>query len=157
MSAGRAGIASASLTALIAFCLLILTGCTTAPDGPPAPVTPTIQTTQLTDVAAGDCYDPAEPDTVVLIDCSEPHAFEVFASFVQDGPSYPGTALDATASEQCERAFGTFVGVEFAASELVLRYVKPSRATWEQGDREVLCAVAEPSGAATGTLAGAAR
>jgi len=149
---------TALAAAILAFAAL-LTGC--AAGVSPAPETsvptPTETTTPLTDLAVGDCYDQAGQGVVLVLDCADPHSFEVFASLLVDAPEYPTDTLETTATDRCRTAFGSFIGLEYDASELSLRYVAPSDTTWEQGDREVLCIVADPAGRTTGSLAGALR
>lgn len=146
------------LAVVLAATAALLAGCAT---GAPSEATPTPSpsetTTALTDVEAGDCYDAAGPGVVLVIDCAERHSFEVFASLLLDAPEYPADTLAATASGRCSTAFADFIGVEYDASELALRTVAPSAATWDRGDREVLCVVSDPAGPTTGSLAGALR
>jgi len=137
---------------------ILLSACA-IPSGSPNPTpspTSTIDATAFTDLAAGSCYDPIDVASVETIDCAKPHRFEVFASFVLPDSEYPGDTLDATASQQCRTAFSAFIGIDFDASALSLRYIGPSRATWAEGDREVLCVAFDPDGATTGSLANTA-
>lgn len=88
-------------------------------------------------VAVGECYVPGSrpgPGS-----CTAPGAVEVYAVHVHTGSSWPGDpVLDAYAQERC--AAGPAVSYEGE-----LRYAYPSAATWANGDREVLCAVGQPS------------
>ena len=147
--------AAASIVAITA----LLAGCTmTSESAPETPTpTPTETTTPLTDIAAGDCYDLAGPGRVVIVDCADPHSFEVFASLLLDAPQYPADTLAATATGRCRAAFSAFIGLEYDSSELALHYVAPSETTWDQGDREVLCIVTDPAGRTRGSLAGVLR
>jgi len=142
----------------IALCALALAGCAQVEaDVLPTPSpTPSDTSTPLTDIAAGDCYDESGASVLVL-DCDEPHDFEVFATLLLEDATYPAETLAATATARCRTAFSAFIGLEYDASELALRYVAPSAATWKQGDREVLCIVHDPAGATTGSLADALR
>jgi len=137
---------------------VLLAGCAAgpAPAETPSP-TPTETTTALTDLAAGECYDQAGQGVVLVLDCGEAHTYEVFASLLLDADEYPRDTLEATARERCRTAFSAFVGLEYDASELALRFVAPSAATWDQGDREVLCVVSDPAARTTGSLADALR
>jgi len=146
-----------ALGMLPAVAALLLAGCTGPEPAPTGTPDPTAETTSLTDVVAGDCTDEAERARVRVVDCAEPHDAEVFASFVLTEPAYDRDAIGASATIGCEEAFGAFVGLEFEASELGLRYVAPSEATWAQGDREVLCVVFDPAGTTAGTLEGSVR
>ena len=136
----------------------LLAGCasTAAPTDSIAP-TPTDTTTPFTAVQAGDCFDEVDGDSVEIVDCESTHGYEVFASLLVADGDYDRTAIGAEAKARCLASFGTFVGIEYDASVLALRYVAPSRDTWDQGDREVLCLVFDPEGPTEGSLAGAAR
>ncbi len=142
----------------------LLAGCSGFPwqsaDEIPTPTptpTPTIDSRPYTDLGAGDCYDSINASSAEVIGCAQPHTFEVFASFVLPDPEYPGDAMKAPASQQCKTAFAAFVGVDFDASALSLRYIGPSRATWGEGDREVLCVVFDPGQTTSGSLANTGR
>jgi hypothetical protein len=136
----------------------LLAGCagTAAPTTSSAP-TPTDSTTPLTTVQAGDCFDEVDGDSVDILDCGSAHGYEVFASLLVADGDYSQATIGTEAEARCRDAFGTFVGLEYDASALGLRYVAPSRQTWAQGDREVLCVVFDPDGPTTGTLAAAGR
>jgi len=154
----RTALAAGLAAGLLAIAAL-LAGCASGaplPTDTPAP-TPTETTTPLTDLAAGDCYDQAGQGVVLVLDCDEAHSYEVFASLLLDDPAYPAETLEATARDRCRTAFSAFIGIEYDASELVLRYVAPSAATWEQGDREILCVVTDPVDRTIGSLADALR
>jgi len=150
----RAGAVAAALAlaALLAGCAG--TSATPSPSGEP---TPSDATTPLTAVEAGDCYDEADADSVTVVDCTTAHGYEVFASLLLADGDYVQSTISADAEARCRTAFGTFIGLEFDASALGLRYVAPSERTWEQGDREVLCVAFDPAGPTGGSLAGAAR
>ena len=149
----RTGLAAAALSLTV-----LLTGCTVAP-APTESAAPTQRatTTPLTAVRAGDCYDDVDGDAVDIVDCASRHGFEVFASLRLADGDYRRRTIGSEAEARCRDAFGRFVGLEFDASALGLRYVAPSAATWAQGDREVLCVVFDPTDATVGSLAAAAR
>lgn len=106
------------------------------------------------ELAVGDCFDLAQVDsddglqitTVTLVDCDEPHRAQVFAIEQLEaaaGEPFPGTeARDETAQELCTTGFEDYVGVSVAESELVMMWLAPTEESWEEDDREVLCAVA---------------
>ena len=109
----------------------------------------------------GDCVADASlvAELVVdLVDCAEPHWFEVYASLAMlDGP-YPGDAavLDV-ADATCRSAFDDFVGVPRSESELRVERLFPTEESWTAwGDRLVTC-VLSAGGQLTGSLAGAQR
>jgi len=138
----------------------LLTGCASGSATPSTPMpspSPTESATPVTALAAGECYDPSGQGLVVVVECDVRHAFEVFASLLVEAEEYPGEAVSATAGERCTRAFEAFVGLEYDASELLLRTIAPSAATWAQGDREILCVISDPIGPVAGSLEGALR
>lgn len=140
---------------------------------------PTSETTATTvdenevsafELGIGDCFDVTERagddgavvETVTLVDCDEPHRAEVFAIETieaADTDPFPGVEeRDATAMGLCEPGFEEFVGIPAVESELALVWLAPTEESWDDGDREVTCAVS-----ATGderleeSVAGAAR
>ena len=110
------------------------------------------------DLGVGDCFDTTEVEsadglvvsTVALTECDEPHGAEVYATEsieAADTDPFPGTdARDEAARELCEPGFEEFVGRSTAESELVLLWLAPTEESWDDGDREVTCAVAAPEG-----------
>lgn len=127
---------------------------TTALSGPPADAV----AEGLRSVRAGQCFwpprdDPGAEDTAVwIVDCSTPHRHEVLDVLVYDGPvgdegRYPGSAfIQEWADERCVERFEPFVGLPWSRSELDLMMWWPSAASWERADREVVCAVFDPTG-----------
>ena len=112
-------------------------------------------------LAAGDCVaTPSLTDRVAvdLVDCADPHWFEVYASTAMlDGP-YPGdeSVLDL-ADATCRSAFEDFVGIPRAESELRVERLFPTEETWTAwGDRLVTCVLSGDE-QLTGSLAGAQR
>jgi len=110
----------------------------------------------------GDCFDdPGEVEDIVevpVVPCDEPHDNEVFAAFDLGRDDYPGPAvLQEEAFEGCVDRFDDHVGVEYAASQLLVGALQPSASGWEDGDREVVCFLYSPDGMLTGTMEGAQR
>lgn len=109
----------------------------------------------------GDCVaNPSltEDLAVDLVDCAQPHWFEIYASNAMlDGP-YPGDAsiLDF-ADATCRFAFEDFVGIARAESELRVERLFPTEQSWTAwGDRLVTCVLSAEEQLA-GSLAGAQR
>jgi hypothetical protein len=99
----------------------------------------------------GDCFnDPEDMEQVVFdvfaVPCSEPHHNEVFAvaplGSAFDG-SYPGeTALDEYSYEVCSgQLFDNYVGAAYADSSLEVFSFSPTEESWNDGDREFVCAL----------------
>lgn len=116
------------------------------------------------DLREGDCFNAGDETEISEVDgvpCTEPHAYEVFASGESGGEddAFPSDAeMDAVFASICEPAFATYVGQEFAASELNASMITPSEETWEDGDREFICIASDPSDETlTESLAGAGR
>lgn len=115
------------------------------------------------DLEVGQCFDDPESfDEVVNVDvveCAEPHDNEVFHVFDLADGDYPGEdEAEAGANDGCIAAFESFVESDFATSELDIRYLYPSAESWDDGDREVVCALFDRSGEQiTGSEEGSAR
>jgi hypothetical protein len=92
-------------------------------------------------VSVGDCI--SESGT---IDCEEPHLSEVFFVGVHPaGPNdpYPGdAALDDHVVQICVPEFQRYVGIPVEQSALDFSWYRPSAETWVQGDRQIVCTVA---------------
>ncbi|MDH3299022.1 MAG: septum formation family protein [Acidimicrobiia bacterium] len=101
----------------------------------------------------GDCFDPAgssDPfglrsgDVVELVDCSGSFAGLFFGRgnlpYPDDAPIPSDNELTDESTSTCSAAFESFFGVESAVG-YTFRFWRPSRSRWEDGDREVLCAV----------------
>ncbi|MEV2278018.1 septum formation family protein [Nocardiopsis sp. NPDC049922] len=112
----------------------------------------------------GDCLNDYGADEAVsevpVIDCGEPHDYEVYyVGDLEDG-EFPGREeiVDMTA-ERCQEEFDSFVGVPSGESELGFTLLFPTESGWNDADdREILCLIYETSGErATGSLEGARR
>lgn len=101
------------------------------------------------DLSVGDCFnldDATEVETVPVIPCTEPHDFEAYASLRMDAESYPGeTDTVAEADARCAQEFEAYVGIPLqdAYDQGLYDYTSfyPSTASWDLGDREILCLV----------------
>ncbi len=100
------------------------------------------------ELAVGDCFgdtddaDGGRISDVPIVDCSEPHDHEVFHTFdVPDG-EFPGEdALAAQAEELCIPVFEEYVGAGYGSSRLGILPITPTQSSWDDGDREVVCAL----------------
>lgn len=119
-----------------------------------------------TDVFAlqvGDCFtDDSESEqvsSVPTVPCSEPHDSEIYAEMTFDDGDYPGDdALAETAWRFCGEQFASFVSLDYEDSALEYYPITPTQAGWEQiDDRLVSCAIYDPQGDVTGSLAGVGR
>jgi hypothetical protein len=103
------------------------------------------------DLRVGDCFDLKEPDADEVSDvtahpCTEAHEYEVFyVGIVADG-AYPGLdALTEFVLDNCEPAFGGYVGTAYTDSRLDFSWLYPSDDSWGDGDRSVQCAAYDPA------------
>lgn len=112
-------------------------------------------------LAVGDCYDQpiggAEIVDVPVVDCAEPHKYEVFAVLQVPGDAnapFPGSDEVRRFSDgQCRGgAFADYVGANFYASPFVVTWIYPTEASWADGDREVVCALTDPTRLLTGSV-----
>jgi len=98
-------------------------------------------------VQMGDCFNDAGTfdDQVISVPgvpCSEPHDNETFAVIDVNFDSYPADGnMDRLAYDACMVHFEAFVGREYETSVLEIATMYPSAESWEQNDREVVCAV----------------
>jgi hypothetical protein len=76
------------------------------------------------------------------VGCDEPHDNEVFHLFeAEGGAEYPGNdRVGQVTRDGCLQAFEPYVGRPYVDSALDILAIPPSRASWEEGDREVVCA-----------------
>jgi len=106
----------------------------------------------------GECFDrPADPDliSVPAVPCRQPHDLEVIATFTLDEGDYPGRpSVAQAAGEGCQERFTDYVGTSQDSSGLLLVPYAPDRLAWEQGDREVSCAVSRADGQLEGSVQG---
>jgi hypothetical protein len=95
----------------------------------------------------GDCFDDGSTfdddnvDSVPGVPCSNPHDNEVYAVYDVAAASFPGEAMAEMAHEGCLERFEAFVGKDYESSSLDIATLYPSAESWQQSDREVVCAV----------------
>ena len=101
--------------------------------------------TSVFDLEVGDCFSATgdEVESVTVVDCDEPHIYEVFAVFDheagEDEP-YPGDdALLEYADSECQPHFEDYVGADYETSIYWITSVTPSQETWDDDDREIVC------------------
>jgi hypothetical protein len=101
--------------------------------------------TSVFELEVGDCFS-ADSDTinsVVVVDCAQPHTYEAFFVFDHDaGPdeAFPGDdVILEYADTACRPPFEEFVGKDYESSIWYITSVTPSAETWATGDREIVC------------------
>jgi len=94
----------------------------------------------------GDCFNDAgigdEVSDLPGVPCSEPHDYETFAVFDVALDSYPSEdEMSALAYDSCLERFNGFVGLDYESSVLEIVTLYPTTESWQQNDREVVCAL----------------
>ena len=103
------------------------------------------------EMRVGDCFD----DTSVLfgsgtegvnslpgVPCSKPHDNEVYAVIDVGLPTFPGDdSMSEKAFDDCLARFESFVGRDYDSSSLDIMTLYPSSESWQQDDREIVCAL----------------
>jgi hypothetical protein len=102
-------------------------------------------------VRLGDCFD--DPDTVTEelsslpgVPCAEPHDNEAYAIFDLTMESYPENDIADISESSCIDHFAGYVGRDYESSALDVVTMYPTRESWAQNDREVVCALYDMSG-----------
>ncbi|KAA3639186.1 MAG: septum formation family protein [Armatimonadetes bacterium] len=103
------------------------------------------------ELSVGDCFQDWEGATqlatqqvegVETVDCDVPHDNEVYALVEMTEASFPGAeAVETRAYESCLERFDSFVGTPYADSRLDFGALFPTDASWDQGDRTIICFV----------------
>ncbi len=95
----------------------------------------------------GDCFDSSdsigdEVSDLPGIPCSQPHDYETYAVFDVSMDSYPSEEnMSELAYDSCLERFDSFVGAEYETSVLEIITLFPTTESWNQDDREVVCAL----------------
>jgi Septum formation/Protein of unknown function (DUF2510) len=124
---------------------------------------PGAEVVNVFDLEVGDCLSEiqATEETFISVEtvpCSQPHSEEIYAVVTLPEGDFPGDeAIITQAEDVCVAEFEGFVGLSYAESVLEFNYAWPLEEGWDAGERGVVCAVSDPDGDTTGTLAGANR
>ena len=130
---------------------------TTDPKAPPAGAV----AKGLNSLQDGQCFlpvkgnDAAEDRAVWVVDCADPHLYELYARLKYSGPGaasggFPGsTTVQNWAEQKCFDKFEGYVGVPWTRSDLEIQTWWPSLQSWGKPDRTVLCAVTPADGGLT--------
>lgn len=132
---------SAGAAALCALCAVVTVAGCGGGSGGPADEGPDASR-RAAGIEAGDCYqEPADERTTVdAVPCDQPHDNEAFAAYQLPDGEYPGDrALLRDGVAGCLERFEGFVGAGYADSALDVDALTPTRITWEDGDRKVVC------------------
>ncbi len=136
---------------------------TATPEPEPEAAPPGAEEVDVFDLKVGDCVAEIQASeetfiSVQTVPCSEPHSAEIISTATLPEGDFPGDeALQAQAGEMCLIEFESFVGLSYEESVLDFSFLYPHEGSWDAGDRFVVCAVYDPAGDTTGTLADANR
>jgi hypothetical protein len=110
-------------------------------------------------IKVGDCINDADVsgsvESVPVVDCSEPHDSEAYASIIMDDGDFPGAdEVDSQSQDGCLAAFADYVGTDYDSSKFSISYYYPTEDSWANGDREILCTVYVDGEQTTGSAKG---
>ncbi|MFN3987088.1 MAG: septum formation family protein [Rhodocyclaceae bacterium] len=116
-------------------------------------------------MAFGKCYNLAtvadaeasQISDIRLIDCEQPHRFEVYHIHRLADATFPGeAALTEAAENVCEANFADYVGTAYDESIYYYNFYTPTLQGWRQdNDREIVCTVETEDGSPiTGSVRG---
>ena len=94
----------------------------------------------------GDCFDNSssfgdEVSELPGVPCSQPHDYETYAVFDVSIDSYPSEEnMIELAYDSCRERFDSFVGTDYDSSVLEITTLYPTNESWQQDDREIVCA-----------------
>ena len=99
----------------------------------------------------GTCYDDPGGEVnitdVSIVDCEEAHDNEVFATFDLPDGDYPGLdRIQSEAGDGCLDRFDDYVGTAVAESRFRTSFLRPTPESWDGGDREIVCVLADGDG-----------
>lgn len=104
--------------------------------------------------AAGTCFaeDPdSRFDQTMAIPCGQEHRVEVFAAYTVAGDAFPSQAAIDRYVNRCGTEFAQYAAEDAANADIY--DLRPTEATWAQGDRIVVCYAMTPE-PVTGSLKG---
>ena len=145
-----------SITVVLGLAMAVaLAACGSTAD--PAPATtpvatddgaPTGEDRTIFELAVGDCFlsddEPGDVANVRVVDCEQPHLYEVFALLEHDAGAdepFPGEDELQDFADACRDDFEEYVGTDYESSRWYITTFTPSEDTWAGGDREVICAI----------------
>ena len=115
------------------------------------------------DLRVGDCFDLKDPSAeiehVKAVPCKTEHDYELFYVGAMAKGSHPTAHAFATyLMQNCNPAFGAYIGKAYKDSDLDYIWMIPTEDAWRSGDRTVQCAVNDPNNSLQkGSLRGAHR
>jgi hypothetical protein len=111
-------------------------------------------------VQVGDCLNGSatgEVSSFEGVPCDQPHTYEVYHLFDMADGDFDDAAVGTAAEECIGQPFTDYVGLDYQSSEYEVQPLTPTSATWESGDREIVCMLQSADlSDLTGSLEGAA-
>lgn len=177
----RGALATVRSTGLVlALLALALAGCSgteTTATSTTTGTAPPVETTTTTEVPleqgkqvyvynpeVGDCFDKRKvpgqnnklTDVILILECDQPHEFEVFAVVEYPAPDPKATdpkarefpdddVLRTFAKTECPKRYEAYVGQRYELSKLELAYLMPLEANWPS-NRKIACEVYDVTG-----------
>lgn len=109
----------------------------------------------------GQCTGPQDvaAQAVRIIDCDEPHHYEVFATREVEGRKAPTAAAEQKLyTSVCQAGFEKFVGVSVGRSKYQIAYFLADADIWDKvADHRIVCSAGLPEGGIKGSLKGRKR
>lgn len=115
----------------------------------------------------GQCFNDAPGESgntvskVLIVDCSQPHSYEVYNNYQSTLTEYPSTEEAKTneTAVACRDAFTQYVGIDISSSTTYsATVISPTETGWSRGDRTYTCLIVDPNELPmTGSARGAAR
>ena len=106
----------------------------------------------------GQCTGPQNVPAleVEIIDCAEPHSYEVFAAKEVGSDTAPTKAeLDKLFASVCQAGFKKFVGIDVGKSKYEVSYFIAGTDVWKKvADHRIVCSAGSPDGGIEGSLKG---
>ena len=102
------------------------------------------------DLRVGDCFDLKDPSAdqiehVKAVPCTTEHEFELFYVGAMGKGSHPTDhAFGTYVIQNCNPAFGAYIGKAYKDSDLDYIWLVPTDDAWQSGDRTVQCAANDP-------------
>lgn len=92
-------------------------------------------------------------------ECNKPHNAEIFAQKELADGNFPGTDVAVEESKDyCSQEFGPFVGIPATDSDLQVKFLHPTKDSWDkEDDRRIQCVIIDPKDKVTGSLKDAKR
>lgn len=100
-----------------------------------------------------DLESQSEVGNLPVLSCDTEHDGEVYLVKKLEGHDYP-TTMTTDADAACVAGFQGYVGSDYGASSLDYAALYPTQASWDQGDKDVVCMVVPTEGTLRASVKG---